>query len=142
MPTRLLPISVTTMRVLLVCSAARHRQARPQIDDRNQLAAQIDDAFHEVRRARHVRDFDHADDFLHLGDVDAVLFVAQAKRYDLQQLAGKLLLLGVARSFRFVERHVQHRLNPRVFGARDAAAGIGFGNERMNVDNERYRTVA
>jgi phage terminase large subunit-like protein len=46
-------------------------EALAQVHDGNDLAAKVDDALHEVGRARHAGDVEQADDLLHGEDVDA-----------------------------------------------------------------------
>ena len=73
------------------------RKAKPatQVNDGDHLAAQIDDAFHKVGRTRHLGDFHGADDLLHLQDVDAELFLADAERHELEELVILLFLIQI-----------------------------------------------
>jgi hypothetical protein len=65
--------------------AAFHAELQPQVDDRDDLPAQIDDAAHERGRPRHRRDGQEPDDLLHFQDADAVLLGFEEER---QVLAG------------------------------------------------------
>ena len=52
---------------------------RPQVDDRDDLAAEIDDALDVVRRPRHGRDLHVADDLADLEDLQAVFLGPESK---------------------------------------------------------------
>lgn len=74
-PTMILLISMTIIRVFLSCPLGGKTKAPTQINDRDNFAAQIDDAFHKFRSARHLGDFHGADDFLNLQDIHPELFL-------------------------------------------------------------------
>ena len=82
------------------------------------------------------RDLDHANDFLNLRDVDAVLFAAQSKRNDLDDLAGELLFLF----FSAIGHHVSH--TPENSARAELPADVRIAHQRMYVDDQRDRTVA
>jgi hypothetical protein len=70
------------------------------VDDRHDDAAQIDHAFDELRRIGDTRHVVVAADFLHLENVDAVLFGAE--REDEEFLTAGVCLLRVAAAIRTV----------------------------------------
>ena len=54
-----------------------HAELGSEVRDRNDLAAQIDDATHEFRHAGHARDRLHADDLVHFQNLETILFVGE-----------------------------------------------------------------
>ncbi len=65
------------MQVLTRLLGLRHLETQPQIDHRNHVAPQIDDAAHEVGRAGDLGDGGEVEHLPHLGDVGGEDLVAQ-----------------------------------------------------------------
>ena len=55
-------------------------ELNPKIDDRNDFSAKIDDAEEFAGGARNGSDFERANDFAHVQDIEAVNLFAEAKR--------------------------------------------------------------
>jgi hypothetical protein len=80
-------------RLVVVLDAAQ-MELDAHVDDRHDDAAQIDHALDEIRRVRDARHVVVAANFLHLQNVDAVLF--RAEREDEKFLTAGVCLLRVA----------------------------------------------
>ena len=85
---------------LVVVLDAAQMELDAHVDDRHDDAAQIDHAFDELRRIGDARHVVVAADFLHLENVDAVLFGAE--REDEEFLTAGVCLLRVAATIRRV----------------------------------------
>src|SRR5882724_681675 len=68
----------------------RHTEFQAQINNGNDFASQVDHAPDKGRRARHWGDAHHANDLLHLQDLNTVFFVLEKK---CQKFSTYLLLL-------------------------------------------------
>ena len=72
---------------LVLCRVELGREVLPgEVDDRDNLAPEIDDAFDMRRRVGHLRDGHGADDLLDLEDIYPELFIADFKGDELEQI--------------------------------------------------------
>ena len=78
-PKRLLPELHHDDAASLGVLGLAHAEALPEVENRNDAAAEVDDPFDEFWSSRDFDDLRDADDLPHLEDVDAVMLLAQPK---------------------------------------------------------------